>query len=213
MSDTDQISGLEAALTERAAKLAAEYLDHANQTREQILAEGRLRLQLDEEREVLAAKAHAEQIYQQQVQAAELQFRSELDRLRMMLVNSVLDHLPARLAELTADEWRYLPLLRKWLHEGAQAIERDDLVAQVNRRDWERLRHSWDDYAKEAAPGKRLQLSAETIVCSGGVLITSADRNIRFDNTFEGRLERLSEKLHNSIDEQLSPVTQEAHSG
>lgn len=211
MSDPDQISGLETALTERANKLAAEYLDYARQTREQILAEGKLRLHLEEEREVLAAKARAERIYQQQAQAAELQLHSESDRLRMQLVKSVLDHLPARFAELAADEQRYLPLLRGWLREGAQAIERDELLVQVNQRDWQRLQPAWDGFAKDAMPGKQLRLSTETIACSGGVLIVSADNDIRFDNTFEGRLERMSETLQNTINERLSPVTQEAH--
>ncbi|BCK87422.1 V-type proton ATPase subunit E [Sideroxyarcus emersonii] len=211
MNEPDQIGGLEAALTERANKLAAEYLEYARQTREQILADAKMRLHLEEEREVLAAKAHAERIYQQQVQAAELQLHAELDRLRIQLVQSVLDGIPGRLAQLAADEQRYLPLLLEWLREGAQAIERDDLVVQVNRRDWQRLQAGWGDFARQAAPAKMLRLSAETIECSGGVLLVSADNDIRFDNTFEGRLERMSETMQTTINERLSPVAQEAH--
>lgn len=211
MNETDQIGGLEAALTERANKLAAEYLEYARQTREQILADGKMRLHLEEEREVLAAKAHAERIYQQQVQAAELQLHAELDRLRIQLVRSVLDRLPGRLAELAADEQRYLPLLRAWLREGAQAMERDELVVQVNRRDWLRLQTGWDDFAGQAVPDKKLRLSADPIECSGGMLLVSADNDIRFDNTFEGRLERMNETLQTTINERLGPVAQEAH--
>ncbi len=211
MNEADQIGGLEAALTERANKLAAEYLEYARQTHEQILADGKMRLHLEEEREVLAAKAHAERIYQQQVQAAELQLHAELDRLRIQLVQSVLDRLPERLAQLAADEQRYLPLLRVWLREGAQAMERDELVVQVNRRDWQRLQAGWDDFARQAVPDKKVRLSAETIECSGGMLLVSADNDIRFDNTFEGRLERMSETMQTTINERLGPVAQEAH--
>jgi len=211
MSDADQIAGLEAALTERANKLAAEYLDYAHKTHEQILAEGKLRLHLQEEREVLAAKAHAERIYQQQVQAAELQFHSELDRLRMLLVNSVMEHIPARLAQLVTDEQRYQLLLQAWLREGVQAIERDELVVQVNQHDRKWLQKEWARFSGEVAGDKQISLSDEIIACSGGMLISSTDNTIRLDNTFEGRLERMRETLQNSINERLAPVTQEAH--
>jgi V/A-type H+/Na+-transporting ATPase subunit E len=205
MSDEDQIAGLEAALSQRAKKLADEYLASGGQIREQILADARQRLHLEEEREVLAAKAQAERTYQQLVQAAELQLRSELDRLRMELVNTVLGLLPTRLTELATDEQRYLPLLRAWLREGAQAIERDELVVQVNQRDWQRLHADWEKYAKEAAPGKHLVLSDERLDCTGGVLISSSDTHIRLDNTFEGRKERLGDALQNAVAEQLLP--------
>jgi len=173
MSDVDQIAGLESALSQRAKKLADEYLANGRQVREQILDEARQRLRLEEEREVLAAKAQADRAYQQQVQAAELQLHSELDRLRMELVDAVFDRIPARLVELATDERRYLPLLRAWLREGAQTIERDELVVQVNQRDWQHLHNGWGKYAKEVAPGKHLVLSDESIDCIGGVLISS----------------------------------------
>ena len=207
MSEVDQIAGLESALSQRAKKLADEYLANGRQIREQILAEARQRLRLEEEREVLAAKAQADRAYQQQVQAAELQLRSELDRLRMELVDAVFDRLPERLAELAADERRYLPLLRDWLREGTQAIERDELVVQVNQRDWQHLHSGWEKYAKEAAPGKHLVLSDESIDCIGGVLVSSSEHHIRLDNTFEGRRDRLEEALQNVVAEQLLPPT------
>lgn len=207
MSETDQIAGLESALVERANKLADEYLTHGRQDHDHLLADAKQRLRADEERQLAAAKAQAERAYQQQVQAAELQLRAELDRLRLELVSNVLAHLPARLEQLASDETRYLPLLRGWLRESAATIEHKELVAYVNARDLKRLKPEWDKIAKEAAPDKHLTLAAESIVCSGGVLIESADRNIRMDNTFEGRQERLGDELQNAIAEQLVPAT------
>lgn len=203
MSDADDISGLEAALAGRARKLADEHLVNGRQERELILAETRQRLHIEEEREVLAAKAQAERAYQQRVQAAELGLRAELDQLRRKLADAALASLPARLAALAEDEQCYLPLLRNFLREAAQAIERDDLVAQFNARDLQRLQPDWEKYANEAAPGKRLILSPEPVDSIGGVLVSSADRNIRFDNTFEGRMERLDETLQGVIAEWL----------
>lgn len=205
MSEADNISGLETALAERARKLAEEHLAGGRQARERILAETRERLHIDEEREVLAAKAQAERAYQQRVQAAELDLRAGLDRLRWELVHAVLARLPARLEKEVADEPCYRPLLLAYLREGAQAIERDELVAQLNRRDWQRFHQDWETLAQEAAPGKRIALSSETLDSIGGVLVESSDGNIRFDNTFEGRMERMNEALRGAIAERLEP--------
>jgi len=212
MSSDQHIGGLETALLARAERLADEYLAGGQHIRQQILTETNQRLHLEEEREVLAAKAHAERAYQQRVQAAELSLRSELDRVRWGLVNEVLADLPARLTELTQDEARYLPLLLTWLREGVQAIEREHLVVQVNTRDLPLLQRDWDNYAHEAAPKKHLELCEQTLDCIGGVLVTSSDGDIRFDNTFEGRMEKLSEALQGAIADQLIPVG-EAHHG
>ncbi len=205
MNETDDISGLEAALAERARKLAEEHLANGHQARERILAETRERLHIDEEREVFAAKARAERAYRQRVQAAELDLRAALDRLRWELANATLAKLPQRLDELAADETRYPSLLRTCLREAAQAIERDELVVQCNARDLQRLEKDWERYAGEAAPGKKLALSPEPLACIGGVLVVSAARDIRFDNTFEGRMERMDEALRGAIDERLEP--------
>ena len=207
MSEADDISGLEAALAGRAKKMAEEHIASGHQARERILADMQLRLHIEEEREVLAAKARAERAYQQRVQAAELDLRADLDRLRWELADAAHAKLHTRLAALAQDEARYLPLLLNYLREGAQTIERDELVAQVNARDLQRLQQDWDRYAAEAAPGKRLTLSPQALECIGGVLVSSADRNIRCDNTFEGRMERLDETLQGAITEWLMPQT------
>ncbi|OGS83870.1 MAG: hypothetical protein A2061_08235 [Gallionellales bacterium GWA2_59_43] len=205
MSKASDISGLESALAERARKLAEEHLANGSLERERMLAETRQRLGIAKEREVVAAKSHAEHAYQQRVQAAELELRAALDRLLRELSDAALARLPAHLSALAEDEKRYLPLLQDYLSEAAQAIERDELVARFNVRDLQRLQEGWTQYADDAAPGKRLLLSQEPLGCIGGVLMTSADGNIRYDNTFEGRMERLGEALQGAVAERLMP--------
>jgi len=205
MTEATDISGLETALAARAQKMADEHVASGHAARERILADTRQRLRIEEEREVLSAKARAERAYQQRVQAAELDQRARLDRLRWDLANAALAKLPARLSALAEDEARYLPLLLGYLREAAQAIERDELIAQFNARDLQRMQQDWKRYAAEAAPGKRLTLSPQPLECIGGVRLASADGNIRCDNTFEGRMERLDEALQGSIAEWLMP--------
>lgn len=211
MADTDQIAGLQSALLERADALAAQYRASSQQEHDRLLAEANERLRLDEEREVAAAKAQAGRAYQQRVQAATLELRADLDRLRLDLVSAVLQRLPARLEALAADEARYLPLLFAWMRDAAQAIESHEFVAQFNARDLKRAEPDWPRHAREAAPDKQVGLSPEPLSCAGGVLVTSTDGNIRVDHTFEGRAERLSERLQHAIADLLMPAGDGGH--
>jgi len=106
MSDADDVTGLELALAERARKLSEERLVNGRQARDLILLETRQRLHLEEEREILSAKAQGERIYQQRVQAVELDLRARLDRLLWQLTNATLMKLRARLSALAEDEVR-----------------------------------------------------------------------------------------------------------
>lgn len=197
------IEDLESALMARAKALAEEYLVHARRTRDQILADATERLRLREDREILAAKAAAERLYRQRVQAAEIRFEEELDRFRWALVRRVMDALPARLEELAADETRYRPLLSRYLARAAKAIESEALAASLNERDLARYGGRWEAFCREAGVAKAVALARTPIACRGGVRVSSADGRIRIDDTFEGRLERMQEELQAVIMERL----------
>jgi V/A-type H+-transporting ATPase subunit E len=201
------IEELEAALIARARALADEHLANARRTRDQILADGAERLRLREEREILAAKAAAERLYRQRVQAAEIKLAEELDRLRWSLVVQTLEKLRARLAALATDETRYEALLKRYVAQAAEAIERDDLVAELNARDAARAGKAWEAWCRDAGIGKRVRLAPEPIACAGGARVSGADGAIRIDNTFEGRLERMQEALQRTVMERLYAST------
>ena len=128
---------------ERARKLSEEHLTNGRQARDLILLEARQRLALEEDREMAPAKAQAERVYQQRVQAVELDLRARLDRLRWQLANDVLAKLRTRLSALAEDEPKYLSVIVSYLRECAQAIDRGDLVAHCNARDLQRLQPVW----------------------------------------------------------------------
>jgi V/A-type H+-transporting ATPase subunit E len=209
---SDQAAGLESALLAHAQRLAEEYLADAAKVQEQIVADSNKQLRAEEERAVLAAKARAERVYQQRVQAAELELRGELERARWSLIKAVLDALPARLAELAQDEARYLPLLEQWFRDGVQAIEREQLIVRANRRDLPLLSREWPRLSRQSAAGKAVQLSAEPLDSSGGILLASADDEIRLDNTLEGRMERLDEPLQRAVSRTLIPAEYDSDS-
>lgn len=203
MNDLSRVDALETALLERAKTLADAYVFEGQRTRERILEETHNELRLREERDMLNAKVLAERLFRQKIQAGEIKFKEELDRLQWYLAQSVMDQVKAQLRQLVEDEARYLPILRRLLRGSVEAIEREELVVEVNARDLERLRPYWDEWLQDLAPGKRLLLSSTPRECVGGTLVQSTDECIRVDNTFEGRMERLQENLYQVIMEQL----------
>ena len=203
MNPETQVRNLEQALLARARDLVREHLEKAASERERILAEVAQRLRLREEREILAAKADAERAFRRRVQAAEIRMQGELDRLRWTLVQTVLGAVRAELVRVADDERVYLPVLAGYLRAAAGHVEGDALVADLNTRDRERFGARWDAFAAEVVPAKRVSLSAVAIAASGGVIVRTPDNQVRVDNTFEGRIDRLEETVHAAILERL----------
>ncbi|MBI2312123.1 MAG: V-type ATP synthase subunit E [Betaproteobacteria bacterium] len=203
MSSESQVRELEAALLARARALVHEHLKKAAEERERILAECGSRLHLREEKEILAAKADADRLYRQRVQAAEIRLQGELDRLRWTLVQAAMDQVKTRLAALAGDEKAYLPVLAGYLAQACRSIGEPELVAELNALDHQRLAPRWEAFAREAAPGQRVTLHPVPCNASGGVIVRDAASRVRIDNSFEGRLERLQEQLHHAVLAQL----------
>ena len=196
------IDELESALIERAKALAAEYLAEAESERHRIIAEANDRLQLREEREILAAKAVSERAFRRRMQAAEIKEQEELDRLRWSLVRNVMDRLQKQIAVIVTDG-TYLPLLARYLANASATIEGDGLIAEVNANDHARLAGKWDVFCREAGIAKHIALAPDPLPCLGGVRVRNADDTVRVDNTFEGRLERLQDEIYQVVTERL----------
>ena len=205
----NQVQELEQAILSRAERLAAEYRERARRSRDNILREAAERLRLREQREESIAKALGERTYRQQVQANELKMQSQLDQVRWNLVEDVERRLAERMQVfMLQNEADYLEMLRVQLAESARQIERDELVVEANAQDQQRLKSQWERFV-EAAAGKQIRLAADPIETPGGLLVRSEDNRIRIDNTFEGRMRRLHERLHQQIVERLLPASSE----
>jgi V/A-type H+-transporting ATPase subunit E len=204
--DVNQVQELEKAILARAERLAAEYRERAQRNRDNILREGAERLRLREQREESIAKSLGERTFRQQVQASELRMQSHLDRVRWNLVTNVERRLRERMQAYMTDASAYDATLKAFLTQAAAAIESDDLVAELNGQDRDRLKTRWEAIAAEAAPDKRIRLAEQPIECLGGVRVTSSDARIRVDNTFEGRLARMRSRIQQVILERLLPA-------
>ncbi len=205
----NQVEALEKAILDRAQMMADECAHRAEAGRKNILREASERLHLKEEKETLLAKSLADRAYLRKVQADELKLRSKMDQMRWNLVQVVIDRLQERMKALTQDETRYFNLIKALLKQAAGQIEQDTLEVSVNQEDLRRLKPQWAELTQELAPGKQFQLLEKSINTVGGCLVSTPDKRVQIDHTFEGRLARLERKIHQALVERLLPPISE----
>jgi V/A-type H+/Na+-transporting ATPase subunit E len=205
----NQVEALEKAILERAQMMADECAHRADAGRKNILREASERLHLREEKETLLAKSQADRAYLRKVQADELKLRSKMDHMRWNLVQVVIERLPEHMRALRQDEAKYDALLQALLKQAAEQIAQDELEIAVNEDDLRRLKPRWEELTAKLAPGKRFVLLEQSIDTIGGCLVTSPDKRVQIDHTFEGRLSRLERKIHQALVERLLPPISE----
>jgi V/A-type H+-transporting ATPase subunit E len=97
------------------------------------------------------------------------------------------------LGQVRDDSDSYLQLLENLLARAAQAIERDQLLVELDPEDLARLAQRKGEL--EAAAGKQLELREHPQGLRGGLILHDSENRIRIDNSFEGRLERHLETI------------------
>ena len=135
----------------------------------------------------------AEALKRQIIGAAELEARNSQLKVLEEAVEEVFSSAVAQIPKL--ENKRYAAALKQLLAEAIDVIGPNAMVStnQKDARDVFTLAKSIRGERTRLTPGdKRL----ETI---GGVALTTPDRTIRFDNTFEARLERLRPTLRKEV--------------
>ena len=201
----NQVEALEKAILERAQMMADECAHRADAGRANILREASERLRLREEKETLLAKSQADRAYLRKVQADELKLRSKMDHLRWNLVKVVIDRLPERMQAMAEDESRYFEWLIQLVAQAAEQIEQPELEVSVNADDLRRLKSKWAQISGGLPRDKTVVLMDQSIDTVGGCLVTTPDKRVQIDHTFEGRLARLERKIHQALVERLLP--------
>ena len=201
----NQVQELEQAILARAERLAAEYRERASRSRDSILREAAERLRLREAREEAIAKSLGDRSFRQRVQASELKMQTNLDRLRWNLVQDVERRLETRMRAFMQEEAAYSAWLLSLIAVAAAQIEGDRVRIHANLHDHQRLFARWDSVAEHLPNGHSAILADTPIATLGGALIESDDSRIRIDNTFEGRLARLRQRIQQTILERLLP--------
>ncbi|MBT3717383.1 MAG: V-type ATP synthase subunit E, partial [Gammaproteobacteria bacterium] len=98
--ESNQTKSLQAAMIERAKKLATEHISQGNLSRQKIMQNAREKIHLMEQKELLLAKSLSEREYLRKVEAREIHLQAELDRNRWGLVQTVMEQLRHHLQTL-----------------------------------------------------------------------------------------------------------------
>jgi len=217
MSNEVNIDDLEKALLERATALSEEYSDRAKRSYDHYIEDENKRLRLREEREEMAAKMQAEQIYRRMVQTEELQSIKRVDQLRWKLMNKVIDDIYAHLQALRNDRDSYLQLIKKLLQQSINLIPASHLIVELNAEDYQWFSVQWSTIVASLNSDKNIQLADVHCTGLGGFMIYDADRRVRVNNTFQGIIERFSEDINQIIAEtlfaELIPIRSNIHEG
>ena len=200
--ESNQTKSLQAAMIERAKKLATEHISQGNLSRQKIMQNAREKIHLMEQKELLLAKSLSEREYLRKVEAREIHLQAELDRNRWGLVQTVMEQLRHHLQTLQQQPDQYHPLLLSLFKEGADLIEDQQLIAHLNSNDHLHYTEQWEATAAEVT-FKTVLLSNQPIHSMGGIKLTSSDGSIMLDNTFEGLLEQQQRALQKVIFERL----------
>ncbi len=197
------LEALEQALLQRANDLASEYQQRAQRSRDHLIEDENERLQLREEREIMAAKIAAERIYRAQVQSHQLQVQKKLDQLRWQLIKNVIEEVKNELNQLVEQEERYQRHVFDFIQYSLPFINDKGVIIEFNTHDYQRFAPQWPHWLQQFKTDKSLTLSEQCHPFSGGVLVYNLDRDMRIDQTFEGRLERLAETVYQWVAEQF----------
>ncbi len=200
-----QADELEKAILARAERLATEYRERAQRSRDTILRDAAEKLRLREQREEAIAKTLGDRAYRQRVQAEELKLQSHLDLVRWNLVREVEARLAEQMRAHAQDSVSYLKTLTDFIAAAVTEIERDEAQVRANSADRKLLKAHWAEVLEALPAGVEVSLSDESLETLGGVMIETSDGRIRVDNTFEGRLARLRARLQQVILERLVP--------
>jgi V/A-type H+/Na+-transporting ATPase subunit E len=153
----------------------------------------------EEVSKVLEAGAkQAEALKRQIVGSAELEARNARLRVLEKAVNEAISDSLSGLPKL--EKKRYEMALSRLISEGVEVIGREAKVL-CSTKDKATVSSVLKETSKRH-PG--LSEGGASLETSGGVALTSADGSVRFDNTFEARLERLRPTLRKEVADLLS---------
>jgi len=215
MSSSLKVEDLEKSLMQRADDLAKEYLQRAQRSHDHFISDENERLHLREEKEVMAAKMQAESLYRSQVQSSELKVQKKLDQLRWKLIKQVIEQVKEQSLQLSKDKEKYRQLLIDFIRHSVDLIDDNNLIIELNKQDYQFFIPQWSKILEQVDSTKNITYSKQFHHMSGGIMIYDQSRSIRIDNTFEGRLERLADNIHQLVAEhffsELSHESEKIH--
>ncbi len=134
---------------------------------------------------------------------AEIRARGELLRLMDEKSEEVIREAMSRISSMPRDS-EYEGILMALLEEAADAVGSQELIVRPARPDVQAVKKVISRAShRKRFRGISLRLSDDAVDSIGGLVVTSADGKVSYDNTFEARVARYREFIKSSIAEAL----------
>jgi len=137
-------------------------------------------------------------------------------KIRDRILNKVLEMVRERLKEITA-ETEYTEVLQDWIVEAAIGLNLD--WASVNASEIERdkidgqiLKRAEKEFRKLISREIHLEIAAESPLSGQGIVLTSMDKRIAFNNQIATRMLRYQSEIRKIISRKLFNENKESHS-
>jgi V/A-type H+-transporting ATPase subunit E len=134
----------------------------------------------------------AESVKRQIIGAAELEARNTQLKALEKAVNAAFEAASKEITDLSGA--RHDDAIRRLIQEGLDVIGPKAKVGCASKD-----RRSVASAIKKLGPKARVSLDDGAIESAGGVILTTSDGSVRFDNTFEARLERMKPSLRKDV--------------
>ncbi|MEM2236794.1 MAG: V-type ATP synthase subunit E family protein [Candidatus Caldarchaeum sp.] len=144
-----------------------------------------------------AGKAEREAARQRILSTAEIQAKNMAIAAVEEEISKIFEAVERKLSQIASEDSFEMDL-KRLLDEAVQLIGRD-VVVESNEKGIQLLKR----IVEKNSYSVRVSISEKPINTVGGLRARSADGSVRFDNTFEARLERLKPTLRNEIAKML----------
>ena len=180
----------------RAHRIKERELKIANQKKQQELKY--LKEQIDKELSIIKTSKTSEITLKYHIQQL-----NALDNLVEDIITQAFDNLK----RIPRDS-RYLKILKNFIIEALKSLEIESCILHLNSQDTDWIKPYITDLKQEIntiIPLKKISLG-NPIETTGGVIVSSEDKKLFFDNTFEERLKKFKEEIKHQILKQMGNV-------
>ena len=157
----------------------------------QTLTKSESKFEQEYDRIIDEAKKEAEKIEKQIVGSSDLESRNKQLKLVAESVQKVFDKAVEQIKSANRDA-SYSKLIETLLSEATETLGTKEVNISTNSKDKEVVNSLLSKF-----PGS--QLSSNTVDCLGGVVVSSKDGSMSFNNTIDARLDRMKPLIRKEI--------------
>jgi|Deesub1362B_J571_1020462.scaffolds.fasta_scaffold00003_458 V/A-type H+-transporting ATPase subunit E len=178
-----------------------EILSKAEEEANKILEEARNKAELEKARRKEAVKKRLLEKESAAVSLANIEGKKLLLDVKESIINDLYDKIKERLLNISRDD-AYMNSLIKLAVEAIKAVGTSSINIQLNHKDKEFVEKNWNKFYKSIAKevgNVEIHVVNDPLNILGGVVVSSRDGTIIYNNSLDSRLERIFKDERNEL--------------